>query len=65
MFQDLTLSPMLAVGLVVVMALSGQAFRSNWKLQADGWVLRAWLFALPALLAFSALAFLPMRGVGP
>lgn len=65
MFEDLTLSPILAVILVIVMALSGQAFRSNWKLQSDGWVLRAWLFAVPALLAFSALAFIPMKGLAP
>ena len=55
-----TLPPALAVALFVVMAVSGQAFRSTWKRQRPGWRRRAWLYALPALASFLALAFIPL-----
>ena len=62
MVEDgLSLSPAIGVTLVVVMAVSGQAFRSTWKRQGEGWVLRAWIFALPAIAAILALAFIPLK----
>jgi len=57
-----TLTPTAGVILLVVKAATGQAFRSNWKLQKPGWVWRAWAFALPALVSFLLLAFVPLRG---
>jgi hypothetical protein len=56
----LTLSPGIAVTLLVVMALSGTAFRGNWKRQRPGWQRRAWLYAIPAVGSFLALAFIPL-----
>lgn len=60
MLDDLTLSPAMGVILVIIMAVSGQAFRSTWKKQGEGWVLRAWIFAMPAIGAILALAFIPL-----
>lgn len=57
----LTLPPSLAVGLVLVMALCGQAFRSNWKRQGPGWVARAWALGIPAAVSLLILAFVPLR----
>ena len=57
----MTLTPFSGLLLLLVMILSGRAFRENWKAQKSGWVLRAWLYGAPAALAFAALALLPME----
>lgn len=61
MIADLTLTPLSGVLLMLAMIFSGRAFRQNWKAQEDGWVRRAWLYGVPAALAFFALAFIPLE----
>ncbi|MCB1354384.1 MAG: hypothetical protein KDK03_16765 [Rhodobacteraceae bacterium] len=61
MSSGLVLTPLAGVLLLLVMIFSGRAFRENWKAQAEGWVLRAWLYGVPAALAFLALAFIPLH----
>lgn len=58
----LSLTPLTATAAFVVLVLAGRAFRQNWKAQAPGWRRRAWLYALPVLATFLALAFLPLTG---
>lgn len=55
------LTPLAGILLLLVMIFAGRAFRENWKAQAEGWVLRAWLYGVPAALAFLALAFIPLH----
>ncbi|KCV82849.1 hypothetical protein ATO10_04547 [Actibacterium atlanticum] len=61
MFDNLTLTPTTGVILVLVMIFAGRAFRENWKAQGPNWVLKAWLYGLPAAAAFAALAFIPLE----
>lgn len=56
----MTLNPAFALVLLVVMVLCGRQFREVWKAQAPGWQAQAWIWALPAALAFAALAFIPL-----
>lgn len=55
-----TLTPLTATILLLVMVFAGRGFRQNWKAQGPRWVLKAWLYGVPALLAFAALAFIPL-----
>lgn len=57
----MTLSPLVGTILLVVMVFCGRQFRETWKAQADGWVLRAWIYAVPVLISFSVLAFVPLE----
>ncbi|PRY26686.1 hypothetical protein CLV78_101787 [Aliiruegeria haliotis] len=57
----MTLTPLVATILVVVMVLCGRNFRVNWKAQEDGWVLRAWLYGVPAAASLLTLAFVPFN----
>ncbi len=61
MFDNLVLTPLPAVVLFVIMVFCGRQFRENWKAQADGWVGRAWVYAVPVVICFSVLAFIPLR----
>ncbi len=61
MLTNLTLSPTAGILLLLAMIFAGRAFRLNWKAQAPGWVLRAWLFGVPAALAFFTLALVPLK----
>lgn len=54
------LTPVWATLLLVVMVFFGRQFRENWKAQAEGWALRAWIYAIPVLISFSILAFVPL-----
>ena len=62
MFDGLALTSASAIALLLVMIFAGRAFRENWKAQAQGWTSRAWLYGLPATLAFFALALIPLNG---
>ena len=62
MFDGLSLTSASAIALLLVMIFAGRAFRENWKAQAQGWTSRAWLYGLPATLAFFALALIPLNG---
>ncbi len=55
-----TLTPLTATPLFLLLIFCGRAFRQNWKAQEAGWQKRAWLYGLPALAAFLALAFIPL-----
>lgn len=57
----MTLTPIIGTILLVVMVFCGRQFRENWKAQADGWVIRAWAYAVPVLISFSILAFVPLE----
>ncbi|WP_108259350.1 hypothetical protein [Mangrovicoccus ximenensis] len=57
----MTLTPLWATGLLLVMVFCGRQFRENWKAQREGWVLRAWSYGLPAAASFALLAFLPLE----
>lgn len=57
----MTLSPLVGTILLVVMVFCGRQFRETWKAQADGWVLRAWIYAVPVLISFAVLAFVPLE----
>lgn len=57
----MTLTPVTGLILLVVMILCGRQFRETWKAQSDGWVLRAWVWAVPAAGAFLLLALVPMQ----
>ncbi|RYH09759.1 hypothetical protein [Tropicimonas sp. IMCC6043] len=59
--DTLSLTPLTATLLFLVLVFSGRAFRQTWKAQAPGWRLRAWLYGTPALLGFLALALLPLQ----
>lgn len=61
MLDGLTLTPLTAVPLLLVMLFCGRQFRVNWKQQALGWERRAWIYAVPVVLCFAALAFIPLR----
>jgi len=61
MLEDLTLTPVTGTALLLVLVFCGRGFRQNWKAQEDGWVLRSWLYAIPVLISFVALAFLPLE----
>ncbi|WP_424933793.1 hypothetical protein [Amaricoccus macauensis] len=61
-FGSLTLSPTIAIVLLLVMLFAGRSFRLNWKAQEPGWEQRAWAFGVPAAIAFFALAFIPVQG---
>ncbi len=61
MLDTLTLTPLTATSLFLVLVFCGRGFRQTWKAQGSGWKLRAWAWGLPALAAFLALAFLPMK----
>lgn len=58
---ELTLNPLSATLLLLVMLLSGSKFRVNWKRQEAGWERRAWVYAVPAVISFCLLAFIPME----
>ncbi|MBE3637873.1 hypothetical protein [Mangrovicoccus algicola] len=58
----MTLTPLWATGLLLVMVFCGRQFRENWKAQESGWVRRAWSWGLPAAAAFAVLAFAPFTG---
>jgi hypothetical protein len=60
-FGNLTLSPLAGIVLLLVMILSGRAFRQNWKAQAVGWQKRAWIYGLPSAISFLTLALVPLR----
>ncbi|MEL7213013.1 MAG: hypothetical protein AAGK92_10155 [Pseudomonadota bacterium] len=61
MFDGLVLTPLTATVLFVVLVFCGRGFRQNWKAQEEGWVLRGWLYAIPVLVSFSVLAFVPLQ----
>ncbi|WP_224823825.1 hypothetical protein [Cognatishimia sp. MH4019] len=61
MFDGLVLTPLTATVFFVILVFCGRGFRQNWKAQEDGWVLRGWLYAIPVLISFTALAFVPME----
>lgn len=61
MFTDLTLTPVTGTLLLLVLVFCGRGFRQNWKAQEEGWVRRGWLYAIPVLISFTALAFLPLE----
>ncbi len=60
MLSDATLTPLTGTTLLLVMIFAGRAFRQNWKAQGPRWAAKAWLYGLPAAVAFAALAFIPM-----
>ncbi len=60
--DPLTLTPLTATLLVVVMVICGRNFRLAWKNQTDGWQKRAWLYGLPAAASLMLLAFVPLKG---
>ncbi|MBT4233909.1 MAG: hypothetical protein P8O08_13925 [Paracoccaceae bacterium] len=62
MFDNLALTPASGVALLLVMIFAGRAFRENWKAQSEGWSNRAWLYGIPATIAFFALALIPLNG---
>ena len=55
------LTPITAVPLFLILVFCGRAFRQNWKAQGPNWQLKSWLYGLPAVAAFLALAFIPME----
>lgn len=57
----MTLTPLVGTILLVVMVFCGRQFRENWKAQGDGWVLRAWAYAVPVVISFGVLAFVPLE----
>ncbi len=59
--EGLTLTPTTGVILLVVMVYCGRQFRETWKAQSDGWVLRAWAYGVPVVIAFTVLAFVPLQ----
>lgn len=61
MWGEVHLTPAAGIILLLVMIFAGRSFRQNWKAQEPGWVVRAWLFGVPAALAFLALALIPLR----
>lgn len=60
---DLALTPSIAITLLLVMLFAGRSFRLNWKAQEPGWATRAWLYGVPAAIAFFALALIPVRSL--
>jgi hypothetical protein len=62
-FGTITLTPMSGILFLLVMIFTGRAFRENWKAQAEGWPLRAWLYGVPATLSFMILALVPLHSV--
>ena len=58
----MTLTPLTATLLFLVLVICGRQFRETWKAQRDGWAARAWVYGLPAAASFFALAFLPFSG---
>jgi hypothetical protein len=58
---DLTLTPLAGLALLLLMLFCGRAFRENWKAQLPGWRGRAWLYGLPSLASFLALALIPLE----
>ena len=60
MLGSLTLTPVTGVMLLLVMVICGRQFRENWKAQDKGWQQRAWMYGLPVLVSFIALAFVPL-----
>jgi hypothetical protein len=60
MLGNLTLSPLAGITLLLVMIFAGRAFRINWRAQAPGWRRRAWLYGIPSVLSFFALALIPL-----
>lgn len=59
--ETLSLTPLTATILFVVLVLAGRGFRQNWKAQGPNWIAKAWAYALPALIAFLILAFVPLE----
>jgi hypothetical protein len=62
-FETITLTPMSGILFLLVMIFTGRAFRENWKAQAEGWSMRAWLYGVPATLSFLILALVPLHSV--
>lgn len=62
-FGTITLTPMSGILFLLVMIFTGRAFRENWKAQAEGWRMRAWLYGVPATLSFVILALVPLHSV--
>ncbi|SLN43314.1 hypothetical protein PSA7680_02170 [Pseudoruegeria aquimaris] len=58
--DNLALTPLTGILLLLVMIFAGRAFRENWKAQEEGWQKRAWLYGLPAAFCFFALALIPL-----
>lgn len=61
MFENLTLTPVTGTAFLLVLVFCGRGFRQNWKAQEDGWVRRSWFYAIPVLISFAALAFVPLE----
>ena len=61
MLASLTLTPLTATMLFLGMIFFGRAFRQNWKAQGPNWRLKAWIYAVPALVCFAIVAFVPFR----
>ncbi|SFB76355.1 hypothetical protein [Tropicimonas isoalkanivorans] len=61
MSDSLTLSPLTATVLLLVLVFAGRAFRQNWKAQGAFWRVKAWAYGLAAVIAFAALAFLQVQ----
>ncbi|MDV7145302.1 hypothetical protein R3X27_21675 [Tropicimonas sp. TH_r6] len=59
--DSLTLTPLIATALFVLLVLSGRGFRQTWKAQGPNWQRKAWAYGVPALAAFLALALIPME----
>ena len=55
-----SLTPISASIIFLSMIFFGRAFRENWKAHEEGWVLRSWVFGVPAATAFLILAFVPL-----
>jgi hypothetical protein len=62
-FGTINLTPMSGILFLLVMIFTGRAFRENWKAQAEGWPLRAWLYGVPATLSFMILALVPLHSI--
>ncbi|WP_116131880.1 hypothetical protein [Tropicimonas sp. IMCC34043] len=60
--QDMSLTPLTATLLFLVLVFAGRGFRQAWKAQAPGWKARAWVYGAAAAAAFVALAGLPLHG---
>lgn len=58
---DLYFTPLVATLLFVAVVGFGYRYRENWKQQKEGWILRAWLYGIPAGMGILALAFVPLK----
>ncbi len=58
-----TLTPAVAIALLIAFVLCGRLFRDAWKTRGPYWRLKCSIYGVLALVGFLAIAFIPLQGV--